>query len=292
MRTYLECVPCFLRQTLEAARFATSDCGVHERVLRDVLRSAAEMDLSRPPPVVGQMIHRRLRELTGVADPYRGVKERLNRVALEMLAGLVERVRSAKDPLLVAARLAIAGNALDSGVDAGLTEEKARRAVATALSDPFCGDMENFAQAAASARSILYLADNAGEIVFDRLLIQRLPAGRVTVVVRGGPVINDATMDDARVAGLDEVAEVIDNGSDAPGTLLEDCSDEFRRRFEQADMVIAKGQGNFESLSDEPGNLFFLLKVKCPVIASRLGRSVGTDVLRCSRAPLPVSEEG
>jgi damage-control phosphatase, subfamily I len=96
-------------------------------------------------------------------------------------------------------------------------------------------------------------------------------------------VLNDATLADARAVELDEIVEVIDNGSDAPGTILADCSDEFQRRFEEADLIIAKGQGNFESLSDEPGDIFFLFKVKCQVIADQVGKPVDTNVL--TRSP-------
>ncbi len=125
----------------------------------------------------------------------------------------------------------------------------------------------------------MYLADNAGEIAFDRLLIEQLPANRVALVVRGGPIINDATLVDARAVGLHEIVEVIDNGSDAPGTILEDCSAAFRERFEQADLVIAKGQGNFETLSDVRRPIRFLLKAKCPVIARHAGVPMGTHLL-------------
>ncbi|MBN2451771.1 MAG: DUF89 family protein, partial [Lentisphaeria bacterium] len=124
-----------------------------------------------------------------------------------------------------------------------------------------------------------YLADNAGEIVLDRLLVDELPAGRVTVAVRGGPILNDATLDDARQAGLCDRVEVIDNGSDAPGTILADCSPKFRRRFAAADLILAKGQGNFETLSEVAAPLCFLLKVKCPVIAGHTGLPLGTQVL-------------
>jgi uncharacterized protein with ATP-grasp and redox domains len=99
------------------------------------------------------------------------------------------------------------------------------------------------------------------------------------LAVRGAPVLNDATAADARAAGLAEICEVIDNGSDAPGTLLEDCSPGFRQRFRAADMIIAKGQGNYETLSEAPGNIFFLFKVKCPVIAAHSGMPVGAQVL-------------
>jgi len=110
--------------------------------------------------------------------------------------------------------------------------------------------------------------------------VEQLPAAKVTVAVRGTPVINDATMADARVAGLTEIVEVIDNGSDAPGTILEDCSDLFRERFGNADLIIAKGQGNYETLSSSRGNVFFVLKAKCPVIAAHLGCRVGDLILK------------
>ncbi len=289
MHTSLECIPCFARQTLEAARFVTDDPAVHERILRDVLRSVVEMDLAQSPPVVAQQIHRRLRQLTGVDDPYRAAKDGFNRMALDMLPELSAKVREAADPLAVALHLAIAGNVIDLGVNGGLTEDEARRAVAGAMEEPLHGDVEEFRQAAEVAGDILYLADNAGEIVFDRLLIEQLPTERVTVVVRGGPILNDAVMADAEAAGLCDLVETIDNGSDAPGTVLADCSEDFRRRFASADMIIAKGQGNFESLSDEAANIYFLFKAKCSVIADHVGLPVGTHVATRWQASLPLA---
>jgi len=280
VKTSLDCIPCFARQALEAARAFTADRRVHEQILRDVLRQAAEMDLAQSPPVIGQQIHRALRQMTGVADPYREAKDRFNRMALEMLPELSERVRSAGDPLYMALRLAIAGNVIDFGVDGSITEAAAREAIAGALDEPFDGDVDAFRRAVAEAGRILYLADNAGEIVFDRLLIEQLPRDRVTVAVRGAPVLNDATMADACIAGLCELVEVIENGSDAPGTILADCSEAFGRRFAEADLILAKGQGNFETLSDAEGHICFLFKAKCPVIADHIGLPVGTHVLR------------
>ena len=141
-----------------------------------------------------------------------------------------------------------------------------------------------FKNAVIEAEKILYLADNAGEIVFDHLLIEQLPIEKITVVVKGSPVINDATIDDANVVGLGRIVEVIDNGSDGPGTILETCSQNFRDRFEGADLIIAKGQGNYETLSDIDKNIFFLLKAKCPVIARDLGCQVGKMILRKSNS--------
>jgi len=280
MRTYLDCVPCFVRQTLEAVRFVTDDEAVHAEVLREVLQSASEMDLGMAPPAMGQHIHRLIRKATGNADPYRDVKRRFNALALGLYAELERRVGESADPLETAARLAIAGNIIDFGVTASLSDALLHQTIERALVEPLIGGVEPLREAVARGEDILYLADNAGEIVFDRLLIETLGPANVTVSVKGEPVINDATMEDARAAGLAERCEVIGNGSDAPGTLLEACSPAFRERFQWAGLVVAKGQGNYETLSDAPRPVFFLLMAKCPVIANHIGCDVGGLVAR------------
>ncbi len=292
MDTTLDCIPCFLRQTLDAARFAGSDPAMHEHVLRRVVQWLGDADLRRSPPLFARDIHRLLRELTGNPDPYAEAKERFNRLALGMLPDLAQGVARAPDPpgpLDAAVRLAIAGNTIDLGVNGSLTEDEARLALDQALARPVDGDMRAFSRAVATAGEILYLADNAGEIVLDGLLVQQLAhqlgPGAVTVVVRGAPVLNDATLADAETARLTDLARVMDNGSDAPGTVLEDCSPALVERFERADMIIAKGQGNFESLAGHHGPIFFLFKVKCPVVAARTGRPVGTHLLLGPDAP-------
>jgi uncharacterized protein with ATP-grasp and redox domains len=279
MKTCLDCIPCFVHQALEASRFVTDDAGTHEEVVRHVLRLAAGMSMDRPPPEMGQAIHRRLRELTGALDPYREPKGRFTRLAMDMLPDLAALVARSADPLASAVRLAIAANIIDLAAGRNPSEAEVRRALDRALGEPFVGDMEDFRRAAAGAKSILYLADNAGEIAVDRLLVQELGPARVTVAVRGAAVINDATLEDAREAGIHELAALIDNGSDAPGTILDDCSEPFRKQFREADLVIAKGQGNFETLSDAPGAVFFLFKIKCPVVADHVGLAEGTHVL-------------
>jgi hypothetical protein len=257
----------------------STDPVVHEQVMREVLHWAEEMDLNQSPPAMAQRIHRRLREITGIDDPYLAAKTRLNRIAVELLPALRTEVQSSASPLMTAARIAIAGNMIDMGINGNITEADVHQAMRQTLSELFYGEQELFHQAIAKARSILYLADNAGEIAFDRLLIEQISPERVTLVVRGAPVSNDAVLVDAQAVGLDEIVEIIDNGSDAPGTILDDCSQEFRHRFAEADLIIAKGQGNFESLSDQPGNLFFLFKVKCSVAANHIMQPVGTQVL-------------
>jgi len=285
MQIYLDCIPCFVRQALDAARLATDDEQIHEKVVREVLRLAAGLDMSQSPPVIGQQIHRSIRELIGSNDPYRELKQRYNRLALRMCAELKESVRTSEEPLEAAIRLAIAGNIIDLGVKTLIKESDIEQIINSSLTTEFDSQqIQEFRNAISQAEKILYLADNAGEIVFDRLLIEQLPVEKVTLVVKGKPVINDATMEDAEFAGLTEIVEVIDNGSDAPGTILETCSQAFRNRFEDADLIIAKGQGNYETLSDINKNIFFVLKAKCPVIAKDIGCEVGQMILRGSQA--------
>lgn len=279
MKTYLDCIPCILRQSLEAARMVSTDPIVHEKIMRNTLQWAREMDLNQSPPAMAQRFHRHLRRMTGVDDPYRQAKDELNRLALELVRPFQARVKADSDPLQMAVRLAIAGNIMDMGVIGNLTEAEVRQTMEQALHAPFFGELDKFRQAVADAKSILYLADNAGEIAFDRLLIEQLLPKPITLVVRGAPIINDVTLIDAQTVGLDQMVEVIDNGSDAPGTILGDCSPEFRQRFAAADLIIAKGQGNFETLSGEAGNIFFLFKVKCPMVARLVGQPVGMQIL-------------
>jgi len=285
MRIYLDCIPCFVRQALDSARLVTDDEQIHEKVVREVLRLAADLDMSQSPPVIGQRIHRLIRKLICNNDPYHELKERFNRLALRMCAELEERVRTSEDPLETAVRLAIAGNIIDLGVKTSIKESDVEKIIRDCLTADFNSrQVEEFRNAVSRAEKILYLADNAGEIVFDRLLIEQLPCEKVTVVVKGNPIINDATIEDADVAGLTRIVEVIDNGSDAPGTILESCSQAFRNRFAESDLVIAKGQGNYETLSDADKNIFFILKAKCPVIARDLGCEVGEMILRKSES--------
>ncbi len=284
MKTFFDCVPCLVRQTLDAVRSTTDDRRVHETILREALREIAAMDFQRPPAAMAQVIHRRIREAAGGVDPHAAIKRQLNDLALKMYPVFARRVEQSDDPLELAARLAIAGNIMDLGVKSNLDRREMIAEVDGCLSAPLdADDAAEFARAVEQAENILYLTDNSGEIVFDRLLMEQLPREKLTVAVRGGPVINDATLEDAEYVRLAETAPVIDNGSDAPGTLIEDCSEAFRRRFAEADLIIAKGQGNYETLVDQRRPVFFLLRIKCPVISRDLGRPIGAFVI--SRSP-------
>jgi len=282
MQTTLDCMPCFVRQALGAARMVTDDVDSTGRMLRDVLWEMSQMSTGQSPVVMAQRIHRLVRQLAGDIDPYRDVKDRCNRMALELRPQLAAMIQDAADPLETAIRIAIAGNAIDSGIHLSIDKKHVEDAISHALEAPLNGDLADFVDTLSRAESILYLADNAGEIVFDGLLIEQIGPERVTLAVRGMPVLNDVTRYDADAVGLTDLVEVIDNGSDAPGTLLDDCSDEFLQRFGQVDMVIAKGQGNYESLNDAERQVYLVFQAKCPVIADQLGFPVSSLMVKRS----------
>ena len=281
MRTYIDCIPCFVRQTLDSVRLITADERIHEQVMRQALRLCSEIDLRQSPPAMAEKIHGFIRKLTGIEDPYLEVKNRCNKLAMEMYPELRQQISRSERPFETAVRLSIAGNIIDFGVTSDVTDGQVKEAVAESLTAPLDKKaVYELEDAVAKARDVLYIGDNAGEIVFDRLLIEQLPVEKVTFVVKAAPIINDATLEDAQIVGLTDIVCVIDNGSAVPGTILESCSEQFRQRFAEADLVIAKGQGNYETISDADKNIFFILKAKCPVIARDLGCEVGEMILR------------
>lgn len=279
MQTSLDCLPCLARQVVDVGRLAGRDEETTAAIVRAALPTLAELDFEAPPPVVTRQVQRLARALTGDRDPYADLKRRAGQTVAAILPGLAAQVRAAEDPLRAAVQLAIAGNTIDAGANGLQSVERIAAELAAAGGRVLAGDLNGFRRAVADAGNILYLTDNAGEIVVDRLLAEQLAPARLTFAVRGAPVLNDATREDALLAGLDRLGDVIDNGSDAPGTLLPECSAEFRRRFAAADLVIAKGQGNYETLNDQPREIFFLFSVKCAIVARQVGVPVGTQAL-------------
>lgn len=281
MKTFSDCVPCLVRQTIDSLRETSADEQIHETILREVLGELAAFDFSQPPAAMAQVIHRRIRTATGVADPLAEKKRQLNDMALRLYPVFARRVEQSDDPLELATRLAIAGNIMDLGVKTNLEEDEMIAAFDECLDLRLDAKVvTEFAESIHRAGTILYLADNSGEIVFDRLLIEQMPREKVTVAVRGAPIINDATVEDAEYVGLSPIVNVVGNGSDSPGTILDDCSESFRELFARADMIISKGQGNYETLAGSERPIHFLLRVKCPVIARHLNLPVGSIVLR------------
>ncbi len=283
MNTVVECFPCFVRQSWEAVRLSTGITAKQDQIMRQVLQWVSEMDLRTPPPVMAQKIQRLIKATCDLDDPYRSVKERFNDLTMKLYPTLQHWAQNAADPFDTAVRLAIAGNIIDVGPQPDLNSGHIIDSIRETAERIIDRDaIEALRRAAAEAEQILYLADNAGEIVFDRVLIEQIGPEKITVVVKAAPVLNDATFEDAEIAGLTKITRVIDSGSDAPGTILEDAPPAFRKRFVDADLIIAKGQGNYETLDDTHRPIFFLLQAKCPVVATHIGCDVGAAVVHYS----------
>lgn len=288
MRTYLDCIPCFYDQALKTARIS----GANEEVQREVLNQISELipsfSLDTTPAEMGSKIYAIVSKVTGKKDPYREIKENSNKMALKLYPQLQTKMAKADNPLQTAIRLAIIGNIIDYGMKDtdGITKE-----ISELLKDDFTTqnidndkhfNYSTFYQHLSEVESILYLADNAGEVVFDRILIEHLVNDyhkSVIYVVKGKPVLNDALVDDAIFCSINQFANIISCGADSPGVVLNYCTPEFMRIFDEAEMIISKGQGNYEALSEVASPIFFLLIAKCPVIARHLGCNIGDFVL-------------
>ena len=279
MKTFLDCLPCMMDQALRAGRIATEDERIIKKLLDTVGAMMKDIPLENTPPETGEIIYRKVREITGVTDPYKEVKKANIEEALSLYPELKKIVRESDNSLLTAIRIAIAGNVIDLGVNKkfNLVED-----VYKIIKQDFAIlDFKKFEKQLKIADSVLYLGDNAGESVFDKILIEELNKP-VTYAVREIPVINDVTEEDAIASGIDEVAEIISSGTTAPAVILSLCNNEFIKRFNSAKMIISKGQGNYEGLSDVNHPVFFLLKAKCFVIANDLNVEENDIVLKAN----------
>ncbi len=273
METALDCFPCFLRQALFAGRTAGADPETLATIVREAAAMLPGLDRSKSPPENAAPLYRMISRLTGNADPFAPLKAASNQEAATLVQAMRPRLAAHDDPLRAALALAIAGNVMDYGSQHDLDPgDMLARCLDTSLA---IDDTETLRADLDAARSVLLLADNCGEIVFDAFFLEQLAGKTRWLAVKERPVINDATVTDALALGLDRFATVISNGTDIPGTVLDACSPTFREIFATADVVISKGQGNFETLSDTNRPIYFLLTVKCPVVAAHLADRTG-----------------
>ena len=288
MKTYLDCIPCFYKQALDAARIAGADEIVQKKIIDELSKLIPNFSLETAPPEMGRKIYSLVGKISGVKDPFKGIKENSNKFALKLYPELKQEINNSEDRLLTAVKLSIIGNIIDYGAKNSLDVPKE---IDYLFQGNFIINNENnlttfkykqFKEALNKVNSIIYLADNAGEVVFDRLLIEELVEElrkQVVYVVRGKPIINDALIEDAIFCRINKVAKITSSGSDAPGTILKYCTPEFIELYQDAELIISKGQGNYEALSEEDKSIFFLFRAKCPVIAEDVGCNVGDMVL-------------
>jgi len=281
LKTYLGCIPCFIKQSLQAGRIATEDEKLHKKIMDEVALQIPELNMNDCPPKMGKKIHDLVKKIAGNNDPYKKLKDKYNKLAISMYPFLKEKVKSSDNPLFTAVKTAIAGNVIDFGAQLDFELDKDLNDV---LYKEFAiSDFDLFKQKLKKEKEILYLGDNAGETVFDRILMEEIKEGynfEIIYIVKEKPIINDATKEDAVFAGIDKFARIMSSGSDAPGTILEYCSKEFIDLYNKSSFIISKGQGNYEALSEEKKPIFFLFKVKCDVLADDIKVPIGSTVLK------------
>lgn len=280
MNTSLDCMPCFMKMVVREARLACPDDeAMHHRIVAAWGRKLSQLDMTQPPPDLAGHLAALIRSMTGCGDLYLDDKRQANEQVLKLLPVLREKLSrqraiSDDDSLALALELAIIGNYIDRGVelDFDLDEE-----IANVTGEIPQEVFRQFIDVAQPSADILILGDNTGEIVLDMLLVEELKMRgcNVTHVVRSGPAINDATMEDAIAVGMTELCEVIESGVDTPGTVLNRCTPEFLDRMCNADVILSKGQGNFESLEGVWPGIFCAFKVKCKRVSRESGLALG-----------------
>lgn len=270
----IECVPCMVKQTLEIAQLVSADQKVHEEALRAIMRIISSSNWDVPAPILAVKILNKLAEITGESDPYKKIKKQSNDNALKMYPFLKKLVFESTDPLLTALKISAAGNVIDYGVRRKFNIKETIEKVLQF--DFYISAYDEFQRRIKDAKTLLLIGDNAGEIVFDKLLVEALKDVKVTYMVRAHPFLNDATIKDAEHVKISSIAEVAEFnlGNADKGIKL----DEIDNYIEQFDIVISKGQGNFELLSEIRGEIFFLFMVKCEVISRYVNTPIGAHV--------------
>ncbi|MDY6861399.1 MAG: ARMT1-like domain-containing protein [Thermodesulfobacteriota bacterium] len=281
MQTYPECIPCFLKQAVEVSRIINASLDLSIKIMSRVLKETAFITWEVSPPENFRNIFRIIKKVSKNNDPYLELKREYNDKAWKLYPKLKQLVEDSNNPLEMAAKLAIAGNIIDFGTQSKIAdlEEVVRETISKPLA---IDDFYLFSKSLEESKNILYLADNCGEIIFDRILLEeitKIKSYNIFFIVRGAPALNDVLAEDAHWAGINRFAHIISNGSDAPATILPKCTEKVRELFNETDIIISKGQGNFEALEDEDKPLFFMLKAKCNVVADYLKVCIGDSML-------------
>ena len=277
MKLQPECITCIIAQVKNVTNMFGLSEEKREEAMRETHTYLAGANYEGcTPESMGELWQILLRHV-GEKDPYAAIKSLCNQEAMKMLPDTREKIARAGDPFTVALKYAIAGNLIDYGLEHPVSIEEQNAQIDAIANTAFSIDDSNkLLNAMKDAKTMLYLGDNAGEIVFDKLLVEqirnRFPQIDLAFVVKGSPVLNDVTHADADEVGMQDVARVIDNGDASPGTVLPRTSEAFQAAFSAVDVILSKGQGNYESLSGvEKEHLFFLFTAKCDTVCAEAG---------------------
>ena len=279
MKISSECYLCIFSQALKISKRMKLSEQKTSEILRGVGKILSKYDLNVTPPEIAKEVYEFISKISKVKDPYLNEKKEAINEALKFKKILQKRIQKSKNPLFDACRVAVSGNVIDLGVNQEYDLQKEIKNIFE-LNFKY-NDFDKFQSELNNAKSIVYLADNAGENVFDEILIEVLKnyVDTIYYFVRGKPIINDVTKEDLAGLEIEKLAEIIDTGVSTPGFNLKFANKLSKKLFYEADMVISKGMGNFECLYNEcKRSVFYLFKVKCEVVAREVKANIGEYV--------------
>ena len=277
MKLNTKCIVCNIQQAIRIAEFLDVDDKNRENIMRRVLGYLRDADYTLSNPQIMKGTWDIIVEEVGNDNPYKSIKKFYNEEMLIMYNELMEIVKNSKDNFQAALKMAITGNLIDFGPSHKFDRDILVEMINNLDSQNMVvDDSQKLKDMLAESQTLLYIGDNCGEIVLDKVFIEQIrdefPKLEIYFGVRGKAIINDVTLEDAKMVKMEEVASIIESEDGTPGTILENTGERFREIFESADVIIAKGQGNYESLSDvKREGLFFLFMAKCPVVAGYAG---------------------
>lgn len=268
-----ECISCLMKKHLEAYPKETSRLDKIQ-YMQSILKIISDADKEMSAPELLSQINEVKRDMFGKAEDFTEIKKHFNSMMMSFENDIMSKINSANDPLKMGLCYAMTGNYIDFGALDSVGEDKLRELIEN-VNENMIGDKEydDFKSEIEKSKRVVYLTDNCGEIVFDKVFISVIknmfPDVSITAIVRGYDVLNDATMADAKEIGLDRVVEVIDNGTDIAGTCLDKISEKASEIIDSADLIISKGQGNFETLQMCGKNIYYVFLCKCQMFADR-----------------------
>ena len=285
MRSSIECIPCNINSLIRILKKANIDSGKQEKLVKSYMKRLLELETFEMTPVhMGREIRELIIKFFGEVDLYREIKDSSNELLLSLYDELKTEVMKSPDPIETALRFSVAGNIIDFAPGHEINVMKTLR---DSIRKDFAIDhLKALAEDLRNAKNLLLIGDNCGEVVLDKLFLEVTSVPVKYFAVRSTPVLNDVTTREAKLIGIDKVATVIESGTDAPGTLLDKITPEFRKILYNSDVVIAKGQGNFESLSEIDRDIYFLLMTKCDIVSSYVGVNKGSFIAMKKEARL------
>ena len=277
------CISCIINQSAKVANAIDADAILKQKLYSHVESMSKNFSYQQSPPEIAADVYENMASIANKTDLYDEVKKASTKKALSFIPFLEKKLKASKNKLLTATKIAVAGNVIDLAAEVEFDlEEELEKIFETAFAHD---DFEKFAQKLAVAQTVLVLGDNVGEHIFDYLFIETLqklyPKIEFSYMVRGNPIINDVTMDEAEEAGFDELCHLVDSGVNTPGFTYSRANKESQKLFDSVDLVVSKGMGNYECLTpSHRGDIAFLLKVKCGVVANSLNKNIGDIICK------------